>query len=224
MLRRLRLPLILGSQLALATIPACDKNHAPVARTSGDASVKVGARVVLDGSKSTDQDGDKLTYAWTLTLPSGSQAVLDDAHAVQPAFTADVAGQYRAELVVGDGHASSTAAATMTATRDNLPPKADAGADRAVKVATNVVLDGSKSSDSDGDPLAYQWSLMSKPSGSKAALAGATTLHPSFTPDLPGSYAVLLVVDDGTTTAGASVTVLASGPAVSWSAVIGMMP
>ena len=58
-------------------------------------------------------------------------------------------------------------------------------------------LDGSKSSSSDGDPLSFAWSFVSRPAGSTAQLAGANTANPTFTPDKAGPYAVQLVVSAG---------------------------
>ena len=55
-------------------------------------------------------------------------------------------------------------------------------------------LDGSKSTSSDGQPPSYAWSFVSKPSGSNAVLAGATTAKPTFVPDKAGAYTVQLVV------------------------------
>lgn len=42
-----------------------------------------------------------------------------------------------------------------------------------------------------------QWTLLDKPFGSAATLSGATTNTCSFTPDLPGSYRLQLVVNGG---------------------------
>ncbi len=46
---------------------------APVADAGPDQSVTTGATVTLDGSGSTDADGDSLTYSWSLTsVPTGT--------------------------------------------------------------------------------------------------------------------------------------------------------
>ena len=52
---------------------------------------------------------------------------------------------------------------------DNTAPVADAGTDRTVTVGKTVQLDGSKSSDEDGDTLTYSWTITSAPEGSSAA-------------------------------------------------------
>jgi hypothetical protein len=92
-------------------------NKAPVANAGAAQNVAVGGIVTLDGSASSDADGDTLTYAWSLTeLPTGSAATLSSLTAQRPTFTPDVAGTYVARLVVNDGTVSSTpATVTITA-------------------------------------------------------------------------------------------------------------
>ena len=59
-----------------------------------------------------------------------------------------------------------------------------------------VIFDGSGSEDADGDPLAYRWSIVSAPSGSKAELSDPSSIKPEFVPDVPGEYVAELIVDD----------------------------
>jgi hypothetical protein len=80
----------------------------------------------------------------------------------------------------------------------NTAPTANAGPDQEVATGVEVELDGSGSSDINGDTLTYAWTLTSVPEGSTATLTGATTVDPTFTPDLAGAYVVSLVVNDGT--------------------------
>jgi len=63
-----------------------------------------------------------------------------------------------------------------------------------------VTLNGSASSDANGDPLTYAWTLTAKPAGRTTTLAGATTATPTFTPDIAGSYVAGLTVNDGKVT------------------------
>jgi hypothetical protein len=80
----------------------------------------------------------------------------------------------------------------------NTAPTANAGPDQTVDIATLVTLNGAGSSDPNGNTLTYAWTLTTKPETSTAALTGATTVSPTFTPDLAGSYVASLVVNDGT--------------------------
>jgi hypothetical protein len=154
--------------------------------------------VDLDGSGSSDVDGDPLTYKWSFTsLPLGSAAVLSDATAVNPSFVVDLFGDYVVQLIVNDGTVNS-APDTITISTLNSAPVADAGPDQTVFVGYTVNLDGSGSSDVDGDPLTYQWSFTSLPPGSTAVLSDTTAMNPSFVADRRGIYVVQLIVNDGT--------------------------
>ncbi len=78
-------------------------NQAPTANAGQDAAVSVGIAVAVDGSASSDPDGDALSYTWTLSAPTGSSASLDDAASATPSFVPDVDGAYVASLTVNDG-------------------------------------------------------------------------------------------------------------------------
>src|SRR5690606_25207218 len=126
-------------------------------------------------------------------------AALDNPLAAQPTFTPDLVGDYTATLAVTDGAYTSTSD-TVTITVNEPPnqvPVADAGADQDGLVDEQVTLDGTGSTDLDGDTLSYAWTLTG-PDGSTATLDDATSASPVFTPDLAGSYAATLVVNDGT--------------------------
>jgi len=80
----------------------------------------------------------------------------------------------------------------------NTPPVADAGADQSVAELTLVTLDGTGSTDADGNPMTYSWS---QTAGPPVTLSGATTSNPSFTAPLINSQVDLtfqLIVNDGT--------------------------
>jgi len=93
----------------------------------------------------------------------------------------------------------------------NHPPVANAGADQSVDTGSVVTLDGSGSSDPDGDALTYAWSFVAKPAGSSASLSDTTIVHPTFTADIEGTYTMQLIVNDGTVDSAAdSVTITAT--------------
>jgi RHS repeat-associated protein len=101
---------------------------------------------------------------------------------------------------------------TITVTA-NRPPAADAGPDRLVPTGQTVVLDGRNSSDPENDLITYAWSFTQKPFGSASVLDNATSVNPSFVPDLNGIYIASLVVNDGhSNSAPDSVTTTAEPP------------
>ena len=182
---------------ALDSVTVTTQNSAPVADAGPDQSAFVGDTITLDGSASTDVDGDGLHYAWFLTaIPDGSTAVLSDPAAINPSFDIDLPGTYVVQLTVNDGALDSAPDSVMVST-ENSAPVANAGPDQTVFVGDTVQLDGELSEDADGDPLTYLWSLTSVPDGSTASLSDFTAEAPTFDIDLPGAYIAQLIVNDG---------------------------
>ncbi|MRR56175.1 MAG: hypothetical protein EG822_17025 [Deltaproteobacteria bacterium] len=205
--------LILCLLMSLLVVACGSKHHPPVADAGPDQNITTGSLVTLDGSASSDIDGDRLVYSWSfVNRPEGSTAVLSDSSAVRPTFTVDQDGSYILELVVNDGRSESTPdRVTVTAATANSAPVANAGPDQNVATGSLVTLDGNASSDADGDPLSYSWSLTSVPAGSGAVLSDTAAATPTFTADLDGDYVVQLIVSDGTVaSAPESVTITAA--------------
>ena len=154
---------------------ALDGNSLPTADAGPDQTAAVGQTAYLDGSRSSDADGDPLTYSWILvSAPHRSQAALSEPSAVSPSIFIDTAGRYRLELVVDDGHGSSVED-TVTISTVNSAPTADAGPDITVGVGIMLELDGGGSSDPDGDRLSFAWAMVEQPEGSGNVLNSAPT-------------------------------------------------
>jgi RHS repeat-associated protein len=182
---------------APSTVTISDVNSPPVANAGPSQSVNVGATVQLNGSGSTDVDGDPLTYRWSfLSVPSGSAATLSNSTIVNPTFVADVPGNFVVQLIVNDGTVDSKPS-TVTIGNQDIPPVANAGPGQTVSLGALVTLDGTGSTDSDNKLLTYQWALLNVPTGSTATLAQSTSPNPYFTADVAGNYVAQLIVNDG---------------------------
>ena len=185
----------------VATVNIALRNlTAPTANAGLDQGGKLpGTLITLDGSASSDPNGDALIYRWEFTKrPAGSQAVLVNPTSMTPTFTVDRAGEYVIQLIVNDGRGDSPAD-TVLVSSANVPPVAEAGQDQGGQVrGTRITLNGSASSDSNGDPLTYRWAFTARPTGSQAVLVNATGVAPTFAIDQDGEYKIQLIVNDGT--------------------------
>ncbi len=134
---------------------SASNNRAPVAAVSAPSSATVGTALTLDGTGSSDPDGQSVTFRWEITAkPAGSLAALSDSTAARPVFTPDVVGTYTVRLIVNDGRSDSAPVTFSTSARRlNNAPVAHAGDDVTAVNGTEVFLNGLASSDPDGDPI-----------------------------------------------------------------------
>jgi hypothetical protein len=77
--------------------------------------ILLGATVSDSAAQSYDQDGNSLSYAWSIdAAPSGSTAKIANPNLATLSFTPDVAGTYTATVTVSDGNFSSLASVAIS--------------------------------------------------------------------------------------------------------------
>ena len=175
-----------------------DTNQPPVADAGPDQTVDEATQVVLDGSGSSDPDGDPITFSWEQM--TGPDVVLEDPTSAGPSFTAPEVTQDTAltfRLTVSDGQLAAEDVVSIEVNDLNQLPVADAGPDQIVPVGAEVVLDGSDSFDPDGDSLTYSWEQMSGPAVvlTNPNQAAATFTAPAIQADT--TLVFRLTVNDG---------------------------
>jgi hypothetical protein len=203
-------------------------NLPPVADAGPDQSIPAGTEVILDGSGSNDPDAgvnDTLTYEWTQTVgpqvlspdPSttgNTTLVVNTSSIVLNPGDADVTLTF--DLTVNDGtNTSAVDSVTIVLTAPlivNGPPVANAGLDQTglkwleqkLHPGDHVDLNGTGSTDPDGDSLTYVWMQTAGPS---VIIIGGDTAGPSFyAPFLLGRYVKLFFTLTVTDPSGAQDT------------------
>jgi hypothetical protein len=195
-------PAKLCSETKTTYVVAAVANVAPVADAGAYQNVVTNTEVTLDASGSRDDNGDPLKYTWALVSQPASlitKVVLSSETAINPKFTPPASGTYVFSLKVSDGSLDSDFKyVTITAGAANVAPDAKVAQNViAAKKGDRVTLDGSLSTDANGDTLLFTWVLINKPAGSNAGLVKVTDSRPYFDADLPGYYVATLVVSDG---------------------------
>jgi len=124
------------------------------------------AKVVLSASAPASQgpglvrissvveNGTDCTATWTQV--GGPEVKLRKATSLAPSFVARQAGTYRIQGVATCGTLTSAPAVVETAV-ENVAPRADAGRLQVVRAGGHLELDGTFSSDANGDKLALAW-------------------------------------------------------------------
>ena len=158
-------------------------NAPPSANAGGPYSAMVGESITFDGSRSSDPDGDPLTYTWDF---GNGQAGSGE----RPTHSYSSAASFSVILFATDGQGGSdsdTATAT-TVTAPNAPPSANAGGPYSAMVGQSIAFDASRSSDPDGDPLTHTWDFGDGQTGSGK--------RPTHAYSSAGSFYVTLLATD----------------------------
>jgi len=181
-------PRILNGLVDMGAYESFRVNEAPVADAGEDQEVLTDsacvAVVTLDGTGSSDADGDELSYYWY----GGGELI---AEGETPSIALG-GGEHTITLIVSDGTEESEPDEVFVIVVCNAKPVADAGEDQEVFTGSacvaTVTLDGSGSSDADGEELSYRW------------YAGGELIAEDETPSIDlggGEHTITLIVNDG---------------------------
>ena len=125
----------------------------PIAVAGASQHELVGETISLNAESSTDPEGGALTYRWH--APSG--VVLSDSTKSAIEVQAERSGRYTIELIVSDGRWEAVDGVEIIFS--HRPVSSLLLLERVYGVGESVVLDGSGSTDADGDVLTYSWTV-----------------------------------------------------------------
>ncbi|NLU95838.1 PKD domain-containing protein [Chitinophaga sp. Ak27] len=206
-----------NSATVTVTVLAAPPNKPPVANAGTNIQVQLPANTAaLDGSASTDADGQITTWLWEKTGgPAGGDLATPNASKTNVSNLQE--GIYTYRLTVTDNN-GATNAATVTVTvlgaTLNKPPVANAGTNIQIQLPINTVaLDGSASTDADGQITTWLWEKTGGPAGGDLATTNAAKTNVGNLQE--GTYTYRLTVTDNngaSATATVTITVLAEIP------------
>jgi serine protease AprX len=183
---------------ATVSITVNPVNDAPVADAKNVVTdVDTAVAITLTGS-----DVDDLSLTFTVASGPSNGSLSGTAPSLTYTPNPGYSGPDNLTYTASDGIlVSDPAAVAITVNPANSAPVAVVqvlGAQPFVLSDTLVVnLSGAGSSDPDGDPITYAWTMLSKPRKSNSVLLDANTIAASFDPDRAGTYEIQLEVSDG---------------------------
>ena len=179
-------------------------NGAPVASPGADHAADPGASVTLDGSRSTDPDGEALTYAWEQV--SGASVTLSGADTARATFTAPAEPEDLVfRLTVTDpGDLSDSDEVTVTV-GDGAPDFGDASVS-ALELVLGETMEAVVLPEATGGNGDLDYSLTSDPAGLAGLEFDPATRRLSGTPVTAGSLALTYTVHDADANRGAADT------------------
>ena len=186
-----------GSDEDVAEVIVAQEEH-PIADAGGPYEGETGVPVQFTGMRSSDPEGDPLSYEWLFGDGATGSGSLPHHIYMAP-------GTYAVTLTVGDGEYTATDATTATIVTiirpENRAPVANAAGPYSGIIHRWIQLSATQSSDPDGDFLTFQWTFGDGQSG-----YGIAPVHAYVA---AGTYTARVTVSDArlSSSADAQVTV-----------------
>ncbi len=98
-------------------------NQAPIANAGTEQSIPLGSSVTLDGSGSSDENEDNLTYTWSVISNNSSNVTISNnlTPNINPTFETNSTGVYEVELIINDGTINSEPSTVIITVTGLLP-------------------------------------------------------------------------------------------------------
>jgi hypothetical protein len=174
-------------------------NQAPVADAGPSQTITLPVNTVSLSGKANDPDGTVVGFSW-LKISGPSSGTIQSPNQANTNVNNLVAGTYVFRLTVTDNSAATgssevTVTVNEAAIAANQAPVANAGHDFSITLPTNSAnLNGSASSDADGNIASYQWRKVQGPNS--GSFNNPNVMSPVVTGMARGTYEFELTVTD----------------------------
>jgi len=186
-------PRLMGGRIDIGADEYIDTRHLQ-AYAGPDQYVHDVQKIELSatGSFACNMDKD-LVFAWTQI--NGPPVVLSHPRKPLTSFLPEQEGDYEFTVAVSDGTRTSEPDEITVVVGYNLAPEADAGEEQHFSniIPLRIYLDGTGSSDPDGDTLDFSWYQVSGP---RVDINEPNSPSSNFVADVPGYYVFELLVSD----------------------------
>ena len=203
------------NDLVTVTVNAAP-NQAPVANAGANQNITLPINTATLNGTATDADGTIASYLWQ-QISGPAASTLSATNTAGITVSNLQAGIYTYRLTVtDDDNATDIDVVTVTVNNSapvNQAPNANAGANRVITLPINSAgLNGSSSSDADGNIATYLWQQVSGPSTS--TLSAKNTANITVSNLQAGVYTYRLTITDNDNATDADVVTVTVNPAL----------
>jgi len=210
-----------GSSSITASLDGINSNSVTV-----NVTAPILSSLLISPATMRIESGTSAAFTISGIMSDGTSAILNNVlWSSSDASIATIAGGNATGVTPGNATIKASvnsifSEALLTVILPQVPPIADAGINQFKPTGSLVTLNGGTSSDANGDPLTYSWTLTSAPVGSMAVLSDTTIFDPTFVADMDGVYSASLVVNDGKADSNMANVIITVAPACTTSSVV----
>lgn len=200
-----------GKNTTNPTPPVSATNHPPIAIIStASATAYVDEWVTLSGAQSSDPDGDKISYQWTIVAPSQQSQTSPVMTDPDVTFLPVETGNYQISLTVSDSKIRSAAQHYQLTVTEKAPNSAVvniSAPSTATTVNVPLVLTANATGFDSSKPLVITWKIANQPRGANARFSKDNSATTQFSADSEGLYQLQVLINDGVQYAQQNITI-----------------
>lgn len=186
-----------GTAPDMGCFEVCSTNIAPKAFAGSDQTITLPTSTTTLIGSGTDQDGTVVGYNWTQIGGTASTIATPNASTTNISGLTTIGSRTYKLTVTDNQGATGTDTVIVLVNAANVPPVANAGADKIITLPTNTVTLVGSGTDADGTISAYLWSFVSVPATATPNFGSQSTAGTTVNNlTVAGLYTIQLQVTD----------------------------